>query len=349
MAKNNSLETPLSMPKLPDLDQDLFGAGAGAIFNQSDDLLNPKAVAPLGAQQGKLSPAAQALASAQREQNDLLNYATEQQQKIQQQEARQQAAFDRQQAAQRRETDAAIRQYQRDKKEREKALKEKAKEQGGVLGAGADGSFVLKPMVETILADKNWKDIKSSFQREDEAQGWLKEKAIQLKEQGIPEDLINNELRVAGALFKQDTDAYTKQRSEDRADPLDAVSWLGKAGRNLYKGTVLWLSPVWNKTIGKTGLTFDTEEFVREQNDAINSIDSTLSDKVHFAQENNEYLTQKRRAQGKDGLVAGFTGGIADMWKADNMLYTMLDSAAYIPYSALPRGSPRRLKVLPRG
>ena len=71
MAKNNSLETPLSMPKLPDLDQDLFGAGA--IFNQSDDLLNPKAVAPPGAQQGKLSPAAQALASAQREQNDLLN------------------------------------------------------------------------------------------------------------------------------------------------------------------------------------------------------------------------------------------------------------------------------------
>lgn len=334
MAKNNSLETPLSMPKLPDLDQDLFGAGSGAIFNQPDDLLNPKAVAPLGAQQGKLSPAAQALASAQREQNDLLNYATEQQQKIQQQEARQQAAFDRQQAAQRRETDAAIRQYQRDKKEREKALKEKAKEQGGVLGAGADGSFVLKPMVETILADKKWKDIKSSFQREDEAQGWLKEKAVQLKEQGIPEDLINNELRVAGALFKQDTDAYTKQRSEDRADPLDAVSWLGKAGRNLYKGTVLWLSPVWNKTIGKTGLTFDTEEFVREQNDAINSIDSTLSDKIHFAQENNEYLTQKRRAQGKDGLVAGFTGGIADMWKADNMLYTMLDSAAYIPYSA---------------
>lgn len=331
MAKNNSAETPLAMPKLPDYGDALFGQAASpqGLFAQSEDLLNPTLIKPYGESGGKMSPAAHALAAAQKADADLLGYTAKAEQERARQEAQEQARIEREQRAFQQASNQRIRQYEREQKEREKALKEKAKEQGGLLGAAPDGSFILDKAAKNIIASDKWKGIRSNLQRDDVAEDWLMKEAEALRAQGVADDRIDNELRMARNIIKQDTDAYVKQRESDRGDPLDVVSMLGKASRNAWKGAVLWGgAPLWNATIGKLGLPFDTEEFAKNENDAIASINETYSDKIHLAQENYEYLKAKRVAQGKDGAMFG---DIRDAWNANNFLYGAGEFIAYTP------------------
>ena len=331
MAKNNSAETPLAMPKLPDYGDAIFGQAASpqGLFAQSEDLLNPTLVKPYGESGGKMSPAAHALAAAQKADADLLGYTAKAEQERARQEAQEQARIEREQRAFQQASNQRIRQYEREQKEREKALKEKAKEQGGLLGAAPDGSFILDKAAKNIIASDKWKGIRSNLQRDDVAEDWLMKEAEALRAQGVADDRIDNELRMARNIIKQDTDAYVKQRESDRGDPLDVISMLGKASRNAWKGAVLWGgAPLWNATIGKLGLPFDTEEFAKNENDAIASINETYSDKIHLAQENYEYLKAKRVAQAKDGEMFG---DIRDAWNANNFLYGAGEFIAYTP------------------
>lgn len=311
MAAKTSYETPLSMPNLPDMDANLFGGVAGGVFNQNTDALNPKLIEPPNAQTGagNKSPGAQAL------------------EQIEKQKAADERAARQAREKAEREAEAAERAHiqRMNQLEREKQLEEKKQQQGGMLGAGLDGSFVMDKAVDNLLKKPEWQGIKSNLQRDDEAELWLDEYRKQFEAQGIPKDRIDNEINVARNKIAADTAVYKKKMSDDGRDPLDIITSLGKASRNTYRTIGLWTSGLWA----------DSDEEVRkwaqEEQEKIDSINQTYSDRILLDQANYQYLAAKRKERGDEG----FFGTIADAWNSDSILSTIIDTAGYTPQAVL--------------
>ena len=327
MAAKTSYETPLSMPNLPDMDANLFGGAAGGVFNQSTDALNPKLIESPNAQTGagNKSPGAQALEQIEKQKAADEKAALQaREQAAQEAEAAERAHIQRMNQLER-ESARRMRAYEKEKKEREKQLEEKKQQQGGMLGAGLDGSFVMDKEVDNLLKKPEWQGIKSNLQRDDEAELWLDEYRKQFEAQGIPKDRIDNEINVARNKIAADTAAYKKKMSDDGRDPLDLVTSLGKASRNTYRTIGLWTSGLWA----------DSDEEVRkwaqEEQEKIDSINQTYSDRILLDQANYQYLAAKRKERGDEG----FFGAIADAWNSDSILSTIIDTAGYAPQAVL--------------
>jgi hypothetical protein len=327
MAAKTSYETPLSMPNLPDMDANLFGGVAGGVFNQNTDALNPKLIEPPNAQTGagNKSPGAQALEQIEKQKAADERAAQQAREKAEREaEAAERAHIQRMNQLER-ESARRMRAYEKEKKEREKQLEEKKQQQGGMLGAGLDGSFVMDKAVDNLLKNPEWQGIKSNLQRDDEAELWLNEYRKQFEVQGIPKDRIDNEINVARNKIAADTAAYKKKMSDDGRDPLDLVTSLGKASRNTYRTIGLWTSGLWA----------DSDEEVRkwaqEEQEKIDSINQTYSDRILLDQANYQYLAAKRKERGDEG----FFGTIADAWNSDSILSTIIDTAGYTPQAVL--------------
>ena len=327
MAAKTSYETPLSMPNLPDMDANLFGGVAGGVFNQNTDALNPKLIEPPNAQTGagNKSPGAQALEQIEKQKAADERAAQQAREKAEREaEAAERAHIQRMNQLER-ESARRMRAYEKEKKEREKQLEEKKQQQGGMLGAGLDGSFVMDKAVDNLLKNPKWQGIKSNLQRDDEAELWLNEYRKQFEVQGIPKDRIDNEINVARNKIAADTAAYKKKMSDDGRDPLDLVTSLGKASRNTYRTIGLWTSGLWA----------DSDEEVRkwaqEEQEKIDSINQTYSDRILLDQANYQYLAAKRKERGDEG----FFGTIADAWNSDSILSTIIDTAGYTPQAVL--------------
>lgn len=327
MAAKTSYETPLSMPNLPDMDANLFGGAAGGVFNQNTDVLNPKLIeppkAPTGA--GNKSPGAQALEQIEKQKAaDERAAAQAREQAAREAEAAERAHIQRMNQLGR-ESNRRMRAYEKEKKEREKQLEEKKQQQGGMLGAGLDGSFVMDKAVDNLLKNPEWRGIKSNLQRDDEAELWLNEYRKQFEAQGIPKDRIDNEINVARNKIAADTAAYKQKMHDDGRDPLDIITSLGKASRNTYRTIGLWTSGLWA----------DSDEEVRkwaqEEQEKIDSINQTYSDRILLDQANYQYLAAKRKERGDEG----FFGTIADAWNSDSILSTIIDTAGYTPQAVL--------------
>lgn len=327
MAAKTSYETPLSMPNLPDMDANLFGGVAGDVFNQNTDALNPKLIEPPNAQTGagNKSPGAQALEQIEKQKAADEKAALQaREQAAQEAEAAERAHIQRMNQLER-ESARRMRAYEKEKKEREKQLEEKKQQQGGMLGAGLDGSFVMDKAVDNLLKKPEWQGIKSNLQRDDEAELWLDEYRKQFEAQGVPKDRIDNEINVARNKIAADTAAYKKKMSDDGRDPLDIITSLGKASRNTYRTIGLWTSGLWA----------DSDEEVRkwaqEEQEKIDSINQTYSDRILLDQANYQYLAAKRKERGDEG----FFGTIADAWNSDSILSTIIDTAGYTPQAVL--------------
>lgn len=327
MAAKTSYETPLSMPNLPDMDANLFGGVAGGVFNQNTDVLNPKLIESPNAQTGagNKSPGAQALEQIEKQKAADEKAALQaREQAAQEAEVAERAHIQRMNQLER-ESARRMRAYEKEKKEREKQLEEKKQQQGGMLGAGLDGSFVMDKAVDNLLKNPEWQGIKSNLQRDDEAELWLDEYRKQFEAQGIPKDRIDNEINVARNKIAADTAAYKKKMSDDGRDPLDLVTSLGKASRNTYRTIGLWTSGLWA----------DSDEEVRkwaqEEQEKIDSINQTYSDRILLDQANYQYLAAKRKERGDEG----FFGTIADAWNSDSILSTIIDTAGYTPQAVL--------------
>lgn len=327
MAAKTSYETPLSMPNLPDMDANLFGGVAGGVFNQNTDALNPKLIEPPNAQTGagNKSPGAQALEQIEKQKAADEKAALQaREQAAQEAEAAERAHIQRMNQLER-ESARRMRAYEKEKKEREKQLEEKKQQQGGMLGAGLDGSFVMDKAVDNLLKKPEWQGIKSNLQRDDEAELWLDEYRKQFEAQGVPKDRIDNEINVARNKIAADTAAYKKKMSDDGRDPLDIITSLGKASRNTYRTIGLWTSGLWA----------DSDEEVRkwaqEEQEKIDSINQTYSDRILLDQANYQYLAAKRKERGDEG----FFGTIADAWNSDSILSTIIDTAGYMPQAVL--------------
>ena len=327
MAAKTSYETPLSMPNLPDMDANLFGGVAGGVFNQNTDVLNPKLIEPPNVQTGtgNKSPGAQALEQIEKQKAADERAAQQAREKAEREaEAAERAHIQRMNQLER-ESARRMRAYEKEKKEREKQLEEKKQQQGGMLGAGLDGSFVMDKAVDNLLKNPEWQGIKSNLQRDDEAELWLDEYRKQFEAQGIPKDRIDNEINVARNKIAADTAAYKKKMSDDGRDPLDLVTSLGKASRNTYRTIGLWTSGLWA----------DSDEEVRkwaqEEQEKIDSINQTYSDRILLDQANYQYLAAKRKERGDEG----FFGTIADAWNSDSILSTIIDTAGYTPQAVL--------------
>ena len=327
MAAKTSYETPLSMPNLPDMDANLFGGVAGGVFNQNTDVLNPKLIESPNAQTGagNKSPGAQALEQIEKQKAADERAAQQAREKAEREaEAAERAHIQRVNQLER-ESARRMRAYEKEKKEREKQLEEKKQQQGGMLGAGLDGSFVMDKAVDNLLKKLEWQGIKSNLQRDDEAELWLDEYRKQFEAQGVPKDRIDNEINVARNKIAADTAAYKKKMSDDGRDPLDIITSLGKASRNTYRTIGLWTSGLWA----------DSDEEVRkwaqEEQEKIDSINQTYSDRILLDQANYQYLAAKRKERGDEG----FFGTIADAWNSDSILSTIIDTAGYTPQAVL--------------
>lgn len=327
MAAKTSYETPLSMPNLPDMDANLFGGVAGGVFNQNTDALNPKLIEPPNAQTGagNKSPGAQALEQIEKQKAADERAAQQAREKAEREaEAAERAHIQRMNQLER-ESARRMRAYEKEKKEREKQLEEKKQQQGGMLGAGLDGSFVMGKAVDNLLKKPEWQGIKSNLQRDDEAELWLDEYRKQFEAQGVPKDRIDNEINVARNKIAADTAAYKQKMHDDGRDPLDIITSLGKASRNTYRTIGLWTSGLWADS------DEEVRKWMQEEQEKIDSINQTYSDRILLDQANYQYLAAKRKERGDEG----FFGTIADAWNSDSILSTIIDTAGYTPQAVL--------------
>ena len=146
---------PVALPnlsQLPDPTKDLFGGMTSptALMSMGEKEVNDLfSVKPLTDMYIKPSAeASKALQIAQNLQNDISRQATQ----MYEQQAREQAERAERLAKEAEARAKANYDYaERVRKEQENALKEKAKKQGGKVGAAPDGSFVLTADINKIL------------------------------------------------------------------------------------------------------------------------------------------------------------------------------------------------------
>lgn len=310
--------------QLPDPTKDMFGGMTSPTAlmtmgdKQVDDLLNPK---PLFEQNVKLSSQAQQTLNGIAQQQQAL--ATETDRMAEQVRRQQQEAAEAQIKASQNQVKENERRTEELIKAQEETRKKKAEEQGGKLGAGADGSFVLRQHAEELVKNSEWQRIVSNLQRDDEMEMWLKQAETKLHEAGVTDEaVIKAELDVARNVISGDTNSYTQRMKEDNIDPLDLGSSLGKGARTIYRGA---------------GILFGaSDEWAKSEQDAINSINSTYSDTMLLDQANYAYQRSKTKAQNPDeGLVDGFVSGVKDAWDSGNIISSVVDTVGYVPYVVL--------------
>lgn len=318
---------PLQMPdlsQLPDPTKDMFGGMTSptALMNMGDkqvnDLLNPK---PLFEQNVKLSTQAQQTINGIAKQQQML--ATETDRAEEKARHQQQEAVEAQIKASQNQVKENERYTQKLLKAQEEARKKKVEEQGGKLGAGADGSFVLRQHAKELIKKAEWKRIVSNLQRDDEMEMWLKQAETKLREAGVSdESVIKAELDVARNVISGDTKSYIQRMKEDNIDPTDLVSSLGKGARTIYRGA---------------GIMFGaSDEWAKNEKDAIDSINSTYSDTMLLDQANYAYQRSKTKAQNPDeGVLEGFASGAKDAWNSGNVISSIVDTAGYVPYAVV--------------
>ena len=285
---------PVALPnlsQLPDPTKDLFGGMTSptALMSMGEKEVNDLfSVKPLTDMYIKPSAeASKALQIAQNLQNDISRQATQ----MYEQQAREQAE-----------------RAERVRKEQEKALEEKAKKQGGKVGAAPDGSFVLTADINKILGSQEWNSVVSDKQRGDQAEAYLSQYATQLKEMGVTDGQIAAEIENGRGIFKAHTDAYAKSMRSDGQGLLDlTVAPAAKAGAFIFNTAGVLSKLVSADTVGDFLL-----ERGKTATDATNDFESASIklDRANSAYDEQKFNKANPNTNWRDGGITGTAHGM---------------------------------------
>lgn len=326
---------PVALPnlsQLPDPMKDLMGGSAllnptsMMTMSQRDinDLFNPK---PIDGNFIKPSAeAAKALQTAQQEAASQLELA-----------ARQQQQHDEMLARRRKEEEQRIEAYRKRAeeitKEREKALKERKKQQGGKLGAAPDGSFLADIFVKNVTSDKGWNDIVSTLERNDVMEAELAKFETALRNSNVADDIIQEELKRARTGISRHTKQYEKEFTKEGLELTDLGVAIGKNATNLAAYATLLSTSIGGgraisgivKAVSGRDIQTDTINMLV---DARTAIDSKYSGTLKLRRANDQYTMEKakRAAGGELGWVDEASTAIKSMWDNDMGVYYAIEA-----------------------
>ena len=303
---------PVALPnlsQLPDPTKDLFGGMTSptALMSMGEKEVNDLfSVKPLTDMHIKPSAeAAKALQTAQNLQNDISRQATQ----MYEQQAREQAERAERLAKEAEARAKANYDYaERVRKEQENALKEKAKKQGGTVGAAPDGSFVLTADINKILGSQEWNSVVSDKQRGDQAEAYLSQYATQLKEMGVTDGQIAAEIENGRGIFKAHTDAYAKSMRSDGQGLLDlTVVPAAKTGAFIFNTAGVLSKLVSADTVGDFLL-----ERGKAATDATNEFESASIklDRANSAYDEQKFNKANPNTNWRDGGITGTAHGM---------------------------------------
>ena len=303
---------PVALPnlsQLPDPTKDLFGGMTSptALMSMGEKEVNDLfSVKPLTDMYIKPSAeASKALQIAQNLQNDISRQATQ----MYEQQAREQAERAERLAKEAEARAKANYDYaERVRKEQENALKEKAKKQGGKVGAAPDGSFVLTADINKILGSQEWNSVVSDKQRGDQAEAYLSQYATQLKEMGVTDGQIAAEIENGRGIFKAHTDAYAKSMRSDGQGLLDlTVAPAAKAGAFIFNTAGVLSKLVSADTVGDFLL-----ERGKTATDAANDFESASIklDRANSAYDEQKFNKANPNTNWRDGGITGTAHGM---------------------------------------
>ncbi len=303
---------PVALPnlsQLPDPTKDLFGGMTSptALMSMGEKEVNDLfSVKPLTDMYIKPSAeASKALQIAQNLQNDISRQATQ----MYEQQAREQAERAERLAKEAEARAKANYDYaERVRKEQEKALEEKAKKQGGKVGAAPDGSFVLTADINKILGSQEWNSVVSDKQRGDQAEAYLSQYATQLKEMGVTDGQIAAEIENGRGIFKAHTDAYAKSMRSDGQGLLDlTVAPAAKAGAFIFNTAGVLSKLVSADTVGDFLL-----ERGKTATDAANDFESASIklDRANSAYDEQKFNKANPNTNWRDGGITGTAHGM---------------------------------------
>ena len=303
---------PVALPnlsQLPDPTKDLFGGMTSptALMSMGEKEVNDLfSVKPLTDMYIKPSAeASKALQIAQNLQNDISRQATQ----MYEQQAREQAERAERLAKEAEARAKANYDYaERVRKEQEKALEEKAKKQGGKVGAAPDGSFVLTADINKILGSQEWNSVVSDKQRGDQAEAYLSQYATQLKEMGVTDGQIAAEIENGRGIFKAHTDAYAKSMRSDGQGLLDlTVAPAAKVGAFIFNTAGVLSKLVSADTVGDFLL-----ERGKTATDATNDFESASIklDRANSAYDEQKFNKANPNTNWRDGGITGTAHGM---------------------------------------
>ena len=303
---------PVALPnlsQLPDPTKDLFGGMTSptALMSMGEKEVNDLfSVKPLTDMYIKPSAeASKALQIAQNLQNDISRQATQ----MYEQQAREQAERAERLAKEAEARAKANYDYaERVRKEQENALEEKAKKQGGKVGAAPDGSFVLTADINKILGSQEWNSVVSDKQRGDQAEAYLSQYATQLKEMGVTDGQIAAEIENGRGIFKAHTDAYAKSMRSDGQGLLDlTVAPAAKAGAFIFNTAGVLSKLVSADTVGDFLL-----ERGKTATDAANDFESASIklDRANSAYDEQKFNKANPNTNWRDGGITGTAHGM---------------------------------------
>ena len=303
---------PVALPnlsQLPDPTKDLFGGMTSptALMSMGEKEVNDLfSVKPLTDMYIKPSAeASKALQIAQNLQNDISRQATQ----MYEQQAREQAERAERLAKEAEARAKANYDYaERVRKEQENALKEKAKKQGGKVGAAPDGSFVLTADINKILGSQEWNSVVSDKQRGDQAEAYLSQYATQLKEMGVTDGQIAAEIENGRGIFKAHTDAYAKSMRSDGQGLLDlTVAPAAKVGAFIFNTAGVLSKLVSADTVGDFLL-----ERGKTATDAVNDFESASIklDRANSAYDEQKFNKANPNTNWRDGGITGTAHGM---------------------------------------
>ena len=299
---------PVALPnlsQLPDPTKDLFGGMTSptALMSMNEKEVNDLfSVKPLTDMHIKPSAeAAKALQTAQQTQEAINRQAQQAQEALARQER--EIAEQRQ-----RSIDEQIKLARKDAEERAKALEEKAKKQGGKVGAAPDGSFVLTADINKILGSQEWNSVVSDKQRGDRAEAYLSQYATQLKEAGATDEQIAAEIENGRGIFKAHTDAYAKSMRSDGQGLLDlTVAPAAKAGAFIFNTAGVLAKLASADTVGDFLL-----ERGKAATDATKDFESASIklDRANSAYDEQKFDKANPNANWRDGGITGTAHGM---------------------------------------
>ena len=299
---------PVALPnlsQLPDPTKDLFGGMTSptALMSMGEKEVNDLfSVKPLTDMYIKPSAeASKALQIAQQTQEAINRQAEQAQEALARQER--EIAEQRQ-----RSIEEQIKLARKDAEERAKALEEKAKKQGGKVGAAPDGSFVLTADINKILGSQEWNSVVSDKQRGDQAEAYLSQYATQLKEMGVTDGQIAAEIENGRGIFKAHTDAYAKSMRSDGQGLLDlTVAPAAKAGAFIFNTAGVLSKLVSADTVGDFLL-----ERGKTATDAANDFESASIklDRANSAYDEQKFNEANPNANWRDGGITGTAHGM---------------------------------------
>ena len=299
---------PVALPnlsQLPDPTKDLFGGMTSptALMSMGEKEVNDLfSVKPLTDMYIKPSAeASKALQIAQQTQEAINRQAEQAQEALARQER--EIAEQRQ-----RSIEEQIKLARKDAEERAKALEEKAKKQGGKVGAAPDGSFVLTADINKILGSQEWNSVVSDKQRGDQAEAYLSQYATQLKEMGVTDGQIAAEIENGRGIFKAHTDAYAKSMRSDGQGLLDlTVAPAAKVGAFIFNTAGVLSKLVSADTVGDFLL-----ERGKTATDATNDFESASIklDRANSAYDEQKFNKANPNTNWRDGGITGTAHGM---------------------------------------